>query len=269
MASTLPSNTFFTPQNQVTQSNVNYPMHYGLTMWLGQDQDDCFFPFSNNFGCFDDLILSENTNNNVSIDSSCNSSSTLMEVPCFGTSAFDYYNNHGNGHTNSSGSTYDELESNGYGALHSYVPSANNYVATPPECWEFQGHTTSQVTGSENSSNKVGKYSVEEKKERILRYLKKRNQRNFRKTIKYACRKTLADRRVRIRGRFAKNQEEESPSSYDHYRNIVQDKASNKIYQCGDFNGEWVQEAMSSLLYVPSISSWHPNGTTSFLSDYK
>lgn len=36
----------------------------------------------------------------------------------------------------------------------------------------------------EKEEVKVGKYSVEERKDRILRYLKKRNQRNFNKTIK-------------------------------------------------------------------------------------
>ncbi|KAK7257752.1 hypothetical protein RIF29_31965 [Crotalaria pallida] len=50
-------------------------------------------------------------------------------------------------------------------------------------------------------------YSPEEKKERIERYRSKRNQRNFNKKIKYACRKTLADSRPRIRGRFARNDE--------------------------------------------------------------
>lgn len=92
------------------------------------------------------------------------------------------------------------------------------------------------MAGIEESNTKVGRYSVEERKDRILRYLKKRNQRNFNKTIKvnfsfflflplpnplsplhsiftyclviqYACRKTLADRRVRVRGRFARNSE--------------------------------------------------------------
>ncbi|XP_030442571.2 putative zinc finger protein CONSTANS-LIKE 11 [Syzygium oleosum] len=51
------------------------------------------------------------------------------------------------------------------------------------------------------------RYSPEEKKERIERYRSKRNQRNFNKKIKYACRKTLADSRPRIRGRFARNDE--------------------------------------------------------------
>ncbi|XVE79670.1 hypothetical protein DITRI_Ditri14bG0076700 [Diplodiscus trichospermus] len=51
------------------------------------------------------------------------------------------------------------------------------------------------------------RYSPEEKKERIERYRSKRNLRNFNKKIKYACRKTLADSRPRIRGRFARNEE--------------------------------------------------------------
>ncbi|CAN8315894.1 unnamed protein product [Cochlearia groenlandica] len=55
--------------------------------------------------------------------------------------------------------------------------------------------------------NKVAKLSPEQRKERIHRYMKKRNERNFNKKIKYACRKTLADSRPRVRGRFAKNDE--------------------------------------------------------------
>ncbi|KAL4354571.1 hypothetical protein GQ457_06G037980 [Hibiscus cannabinus] len=54
---------------------------------------------------------------------------------------------------------------------------------------------------------KVGRYSPEERRERISKYRAKRNRRNFNKTIKYACRKTLADNRPRIRGRFARNDE--------------------------------------------------------------
>ncbi|KAK9123694.1 hypothetical protein Sjap_013296 [Stephania japonica] len=59
---------------------------------------------------------------------------------------------------------------------------------------------------------KVGRYSAEERKERIERYRSKRHHRNFNKKIKYACRKTLADSRPRIRGRFAKNDEIEEIS---------------------------------------------------------
>ncbi|XVE57923.1 hypothetical protein DITRI_Ditri04bG0128600 [Diplodiscus trichospermus] len=54
---------------------------------------------------------------------------------------------------------------------------------------------------------KVGRYNPEERQEKISKYRAKRSQRNFNKTIKYACRKTLADSRPRIRGRFARNDE--------------------------------------------------------------
>ena len=37
------------------------------------------------------------------------------------------------------------------------------------------------------------------------RYRQKRHERNFSKRIKYMCRKTLADSRPRVRGRFARN----------------------------------------------------------------
>ncbi|KAJ4903500.1 CCT motif family protein [Raphanus sativus] len=64
------------------------------------------------------------------------------------------------------------------------------------------------ITGLEDSTlDKVVKLSPEQRKERINRYMKKRNERNFSKKIKYACRKTLADSRPRVRGRFAKNDE--------------------------------------------------------------
>ncbi|GLT76615.1 hypothetical protein SLA2020_482670 [Shorea laevis] len=65
---------------------------------------------------------------------------------------------------------------------------------------------TSEISGLEDSTfNKLGKLSAEQRREKIHRYMKKRNERNFSKKIKYACRKTLADSRPRVRGRFAKN----------------------------------------------------------------
>ncbi|TQE06987.1 hypothetical protein C1H46_007377 [Malus baccata] len=67
----------------------------------------------------------------------------------------------------------------------------------------------SSVTEEAAANFKMGRYSAEERKERISKYRAKRSQRNFNKTIKYACRKTLADNRPRIRGRFARNDETE------------------------------------------------------------
>ncbi|KAL2332082.1 hypothetical protein Fmac_019663 [Flemingia macrophylla] len=73
-------------------------------------------------------------------------------------------------------------------------------------------HHTDTPLSSESSMiiegmSRACRYSPEEKKVRIERYRNKRNQRNFNKKIKYACRKTLADSRPRIRGRFARNDE--------------------------------------------------------------
>ncbi|CAI0555572.1 unnamed protein product [Linum tenue] len=122
--------------------------------------------------------------------------------------------------------------------------------------------TTKKTTQLCNNSNisadvKVGQYTAEERKDRILRYLNKRNQRNFNKTIKYACRKTLADRRVRVRGRFARNSSsEDNNRPYNendvgtHNVQLVDNKAGGE-----EEEDEWLQEAMASLLYAPYIAA--------------
>ncbi|KAL9140315.1 hypothetical protein ABFS82_14G028300 [Erythranthe guttata] len=79
----------------------------------------------------------------------------------------------------------------------------NNMVQGSP----ISTNLVTEISGLEDPSFKVGKLSPEERKKKIHRYLKKRNERNFSKKIKYACRKTLADSRPRVRGRFAKNDE--------------------------------------------------------------
>lgn len=94
-----------------------------------------------------------------------------------------------------------------------FCPDAIQRVFNPGDLQMVGGVATSAPLASEISSlddstfNKVGKLSVEQRKEKIHRYMKKRNERNFSKKIKYACRKTLADSRPRVRGRFAKNDE--------------------------------------------------------------
>ncbi|KAL3626479.1 hypothetical protein CASFOL_030028 [Castilleja foliolosa] len=75
---------------------------------------------------------------------------------------------------------------------------------------------TSEISSLDDPTFKVGKLSVEERKRKINRYMKKRNERNFSKKIKYACRKTLADSRPRVRGRFAKNDELARTTSSNH-----------------------------------------------------
>jgi hypothetical protein len=76
----------------------------------------------------------------------------------------------------------------------------------------MQGGLSGSASPSfEDGNYRVGKYSMEERKIRIHRYQQKRTQRNFNKKIKYACRKTLADSRPRVRGRFAKNMDDDLP----------------------------------------------------------
>ncbi|XWS28902.1 hypothetical protein CRYUN_Cryun25bG0111700 [Craigia yunnanensis] len=77
--------------------------------------------------------------------------------------------------------------------------------------WQRSRRSESPLSNESNAiiegMSRTCRYSPEEKKERIERYRNKRNLRNFNKKIKYACRKTLADSRPRIRGRFARNEE--------------------------------------------------------------
>lgn len=76
---------------------------------------------------------------------------------------------------------------------------------------------TSETSSFEEAGFKIGRYSAEERKQRIHRYRKKRSERNFNKKIKYACRKTLADSRPRVRGRFARNEDAgDIPSKLHH-----------------------------------------------------
>lgn len=48
----------------------------------------------------------------------------------------------------------------------------------------------------------VGRYTVEQRRERVQRFLEKRKLRVWKKKVKYGCRKKLADSRPRVKGRF-------------------------------------------------------------------
>jgi CCT motif len=54
----------------------------------------------------------------------------------------------------------------------------------------------------------IGAYSPDSRKVRIERFLEKRNQRVWTKSVKYDVRKNFADSRLRVKGRFVKKEEE-------------------------------------------------------------
>uniref|UniRef100_A0ACD5Y494 Uncharacterized protein n=1 Tax=Avena sativa TaxID=4498 RepID=A0ACD5Y494_AVESA len=87
----------------------------------------------------------------------------------------------------------------------------NSVSPAPPAAPQLQGQekeaaeATPGVMASRRALKRgeVRRYSAGDRRERIERYRSKRSRRNFQKKITYACRKTLAEKRNRVRGRFA------------------------------------------------------------------
>ncbi|XP_044396213.1 uncharacterized protein [Triticum aestivum] len=115
-----------------------------------------------------------------------------------------------------------------------------------------------ETSSLEDTSLKAARLSVEERKEKIHRYIKKRNERNFSKKIKYACRKTLADSRPRVRGRFAKNDEyceastEIGSQNHEEYEQMPGVKAEDML----DPDALAHISGMSSYMYNHTVESW-------------
>ncbi|RLN19941.1 uncharacterized protein C2845_PM02G12210 [Panicum miliaceum] len=119
------------------------------------------------------------------------------------------------------------------------------------------GAAATEASSLEDASFKTAKISVEERREKIHRYIKKRNERNFSKKIKYACRKTLADSRPRVRGRFAKNDDYGEPSramqSHDEYDQIAGLKEEDML----DTDALQAHlSGMNSYMYSHTVESW-------------
>ncbi|KAL6619085.1 hypothetical protein ACP70R_034224 [Stipagrostis hirtigluma subsp. patula] len=102
-------------------------------------------------------------------------------------------------------------------------------VSPSPPPPPLSGDTYNQEVGVP-FTQKVGRYSAEERKEKIERYRVKRHQRNFHKKITYACRKTLADSRPRVQGRFARNIETEAEAVADLEREASDNSYENCTY---------------------------------------
>lgn len=60
-----------------------------------------------------------------------------------------------------------------------------------------------------NMNGRIGIYTAAERAAIIARFQRKRSRRVWNKKIRYGCRKSLADRRLRVKGRFVKRSEQE------------------------------------------------------------
>ena len=94
----------------------------------------------------------------------------------------------------------------------SYVNTAswNAAASILPEVTE--DHTVpsmlDQYTSLYNKNGRIGIYTKQERNEIIERFREKRRKRVWKKKIRYHCRKNLADKRIRIKGRFVKKIED-------------------------------------------------------------
>jgi hypothetical protein len=64
-----------------------------------------------------------------------------------------------------------------------------------------------------NRNGRIGIYTPAERAAIIARFQSKRNRRVWNKKIRYNCRKNLADRRMRVKGRFVKREVEQTSST--------------------------------------------------------
>lgn len=97
------------------------------------------------------------------------------------------------------------------------IPFVNHYTATahrllhkPSGSLTYLSSTAANVPTLEeypaicNKNGRIGVYTKEERVVLIARYRAKRNRRVWKKKIRYECRKDLADKRSRVKGRFVK-----------------------------------------------------------------
>ncbi|KAG6426577.1 hypothetical protein SASPL_110802 [Salvia splendens] len=84
-------------------------------------------------------------------------------------------------------------------------------VTTTQIYWLYNNVYELRMQSSVVQPRVISSCRSEDRKEKLSRYWNKKSKRNFGRKIKYACRKALADSQPRIRGRFAKMEEMESP----------------------------------------------------------
>ncbi|XP_047088415.1 zinc finger protein CONSTANS-LIKE 1-like [Lolium rigidum] len=185
-------------------------------------------------------------------------SSSSSSTPCYS-----------NGSGSSNGPLLPSMASNSYGDLLLQEQLQQHYYPSPPMMPRVMSAGDLQQAPA-HAPAPAARYSAEERRERIEKYRTKRNQRNFQKKITYACRKTLADSRPRVKGRFARNVDDDAATdqpedamtaSMAEASNFVNDGSSSS----GGMPPEWWpamqgelaiedEELIASYLAVSSIN---------------
>jgi CCT motif len=80
-----------------------------------------------------------------------------------------------------------------------------------------------------NPGKKIGTISAEERREKVRRFLEKRKRRIFKKRISYACRKRVADSRIRVKGRFVTKEQASVLVTIKKEPDVVSDNISESL----------------------------------------
>jgi ribonuclease P/MRP protein subunit RPP1 len=195
------------------------------------------------------------------------------------------------------------MASSSYGDLLLQEQQQQHYYSSPPMMQRVMSAGDLQQAPAHAAAvpAPAARYSAEERRERIEKYRTKRNQRNFQKKItvrsslasypvlyrciartcvlyilwtdhhascvQYACRKTLADSRPRVKGRFARNVDDDAAADQpeDATATTSMTEVSNFVNDGSGMPPEWWpamqgelaiedEELIASYLAVSSIN---------------
>jgi hypothetical protein len=95
-----------------------------------------------------------------------------------------------------------------------------------------------------NKNGRIGIYTPAERAAIIAKFNRKRTRRVWNKKIRYNCRKSLADRRLRVKGRFVKRSEQEQLAK----------KLAEEEKEKGDAEGAAADDAEGNDADMPDVN---------------
>lgn len=168
------------PNNKVNNNNFNNNLH-------NNNINNNFN--TNNMSPHSYVSTFSNNNNNAN-----NNNDTILETNSLNNNKYNNYNQNNN--NNNSFNNFNEETNANYKESPKDMILSNNPIFSSTE-------------------QKVGVLTVEERKMKIEKYLKKKRKRTWNRKINYFCRKQVADKRLRLKGRFMKKPKQDSFSELD------------------------------------------------------